>query len=148
VRGVVLRKLDARICELGIDDDRALLGSSDQTLQTLLREYMGEWLDPSLSDASGLLNRIRISAELPFPDEVFADYQEIVFDSAGQFAEKADRFLEDEDRRSGFAEAMRQVVIEQFSYRPTMDRFLRAMGDYLNQASNTVGRVRASENGK
>jgi hypothetical protein len=134
LRGRTLRRLEGRIRELGITRQRELFENPDTTLQTLLHEYIGEslqWLSP---DDDGLLNGIRLSAELPFPDEVFPHFHEIVFDSAERFARTADAFLADDAKRRTITEEMRQVVIEHFSYPPTIDRFLHAMAEYLREA--------------
>jgi hypothetical protein len=134
LRGRALRRLEARIRELGITRTRDVLGSDDPTVRTLLQEYIGESLQWLRLDDEGVLWGIQLSAELLFPDEVFPHFHEIVFDSAEGFARTADAFLADDARRRAVTEEMRQVVIEHFSYRPAIDRFLHAMADYLRGA--------------
>ncbi len=133
LKGITLQELDNRIRELGLGTTRDLLESRDEELQRLMRAFFGEWLaqiDPNTMDT---LNEIRISAELVHPEEVFHDFGRILFDSASQFAEKADYFLSNEAGRRAIAADMRQVVIDHFGYRAAMDRFLRAMATYLRE---------------
>jgi len=136
LKGRLLRRLAERIKELEITNTRELLESSDDILQTLLHEYAGEWLQSVNPDKDDLLGQLTIAAELPAPDEVFPHFREIVFDSAPTFVAAADRFLEDESRRRFLIEEMRDVVIKRFSYQAAMDQFLRAMADYLLEASS------------
>lgn len=135
LRGKTLRRLALRITELGVDSNVSLANHTDPTLYDLLRAYRGEWLERIDADEGDLLNNILMAAELVHPEEVFPRFDEILFNSAEQFARHADRFLADEAYRSGIADEMRQVVIEHFSYRSTMEQFLRAMTDYLTQAA-------------
>ncbi len=135
VRGLLLRRLDNRIRELGIGTTSELLASSDDILNALLKEYLGEWLtriDPREND---LLNQIRSAAEPLQAEEVFPHLNAILFDSAATFAEKADRFIDDREARRTIVDEMRRVVVDRFSYRPTMNRFLHAMSWYLRNAA-------------
>ena len=135
LRGKTLRKLDARICELKICNTGELLGHKDDSLRTLLASYVGEWLERGDHYTFDLLTNIHISAELLQPDEAFTDFEEILFDSAERFAEVADHFLTVDAHRREVADRMRQVVIERFSYRSTVDQFLQAMSSYLQTAA-------------
>jgi hypothetical protein len=135
LRGRTLRQLDQRIRELGLSTTDALLACGDASLQALLRAYLGDRFEDLGRDPYDRLSLIRVNAELLYPDEVFPDFREIVFDSADEFACVAERFLADDSRRLEIAERMRQVVIDRFSYRSTMDQFLRAMGTYLHEAA-------------
>lgn len=135
LRGKTLRKLDARISELKIRNTGELLGHRDDSLRTLLASYVGDWLERGDHYTFDLLTNIHISAELLQPDEAFTDFEEILFDSAERFAEVADHFLTDDAHRRGVADRMRQIVIERFSYRSTVDQFLRAMSSYLQTAA-------------
>jgi hypothetical protein len=103
-----------------------LLDVVDPNIQSLLDEFLGLYrrgIDPNDKD---LIVNIRSSAGLLQSGEAFPHFDEIVFDSAGNFAEKADRFLEDADRRLEIAAQMRTTVIERFSYESTMNEFLHA----------------------
>lgn len=134
LRGRTIRKLDARIRELGIANTRELLGSADTALQTLVRDFFRDQpqrIDPNTEE---LFNNFQILAEFLHPQEVFPNFSEILFDSESEFVQKADMFLANGPRRREIIDEMRQVVIEHFGYRPTMDRFLRAMADYLREA--------------
>ncbi|MCH7839660.1 MAG: glycosyltransferase family 1 protein [Planctomycetes bacterium] len=134
LRGKTLRLLDTRIDELGLTSTRELMECADEKLQTLLKGYF-EWLDRADPDAPDLFVGLRLAAELLQSDEVFPRFKEIVFDSADEFAVVAERFLADGSLRRDVADEMRQAVLEHFSYRPEMDRFLRAMAKYLKEAS-------------
>lgn len=132
LKGRVLRKLDQRIRELKLSDTQALLACDDPTLRSMLREFMGVWLDNAESATTDLVDGIHATAESRYPDEVFPRFEEIVFDSAKSFAAAADRYLSDEPARRSLVDEMRDVVLRDFSYQPTMNRFLRAMATYLN----------------
>ena len=136
LRGRLLRRLDARIDELGVTTTRALLENDDPELQALLTAYYGEWLPLVDRDSEEFFHAIRVPAEEVYPDEVFPRFEEILFDSREKFAAKADRFLACEADRREIAGEMRRIVIERFSYQAAMDRFLRAMATYLADTSN------------
>ncbi|MFQ5493864.1 MAG: hypothetical protein ACE5EX_00635 [Phycisphaerae bacterium] len=134
-QGLVLRKLTGRMAELGITRTLELLDTTDTTLRGLLEEYLGPWLATVDRNTEDLINNVRILAELQHPDEVFPDFDDILFDSASGFAAAADRFLADEELRRNHVDSMRTIVIEKFSYRAEMKRFLQAMADYLREAA-------------
>jgi hypothetical protein len=135
LRGTTLRRLEARVQELRIASTNELLGCSDAELQTLLRGYLGDSIRTVDHHKYDLLGQVRMNAELLYPDEVFPDFREIVFDSAEEFAAAAERFLADEPCRRAIADRMHNVVVERFSYRSTMDHFLRSMAAYLAEIS-------------
>ena len=135
VRGRALRQLQKRIGELGIGDPHTLLRSDDEQIHRQLGAFLQGWSEASVQNPEGLWQLIFISGELEFPDEAFPHYDEILFDSSERFAEIADRFIEDEPLRRNRIDEMRDVVIEQFSYQPTVDRFLHAMADYLRKVN-------------
>ena len=137
-QGRVLRELNARITALGIDNLAALQRCDDVGLRRLLLAYVGPWLRHGARSAVDLYTLIRVNAELLHPDEVFPDFPAIVFDSQADLAAKADAFLTDDDARQGVAKRMRQVVIESFSYRATMDQFLHRMAKYLRDQVGAV----------
>jgi len=137
LRGKILRRLTARIKELGVGDTPALLAHGDAELRTLLHDYVGERLSRAGQFSFDLLTQLRVNAERTYPDEAFGDLPEILFDSAEQFAALADRFILDAPARRALTQRMRAAVIEHFSYRPTMKRFLRAMADYLHAAARS-----------
>ncbi|MHC5035453.1 MAG: CgeB family protein, partial [Planctomycetota bacterium] len=134
LQGMTLRRIDNRIGELGLRSTDELFDSRDESLQSLMREYFGEWLEQVGRKEHDTFSEVRIAAELPHPEEVFTGFRRILFDSASQFAEKADHFLGNEPARRAIADEMRGVVVERFSYRAAMDRFLRAMAGYLTGA--------------
>jgi len=135
-RGTTLRRLKGRIGELGITTTDELLLSGDGGLRRLLHDYLGDSLTVVDHHKYDLLTQIRVNAELLYPDEVFRHFPEIVFDSADDFAAAAERFLNDEPRRSAVARQMHNVVVERFNYRSTVDHFLRSMAAYLRQANS------------
>ncbi len=135
LRGQTLRRLETRINELGIKTTEQLLNHADTEMKRLVRDYLGEALTIVDHHKYDLLNQIRLSAELPYPDEVFPDFRNVVFDSAEEFDLAADRFLADEPRRREIARQMHEVVVQRFSYRSTMDHFLRSMAAYLREVS-------------
>ncbi len=137
LKGTTLRRLDARITQLEIRSTDHLLQHDDPELQGLLRDYLGVWLGKMDHHKYDLVSNIRLNAELPYPDEVFPDFRDVVFDSEEEFATRAERFLADSGTRMAIAERMRQVVVDRFSYTATMVQFLHAMAAYLQQTAST-----------
>jgi hypothetical protein len=131
VRGLLLRQLDDCIRELGIATTPELLACRDETLAALLKEHQGEWLNRLDPNENDLLGQIQAAAEPLQAEEVFPHLREILFDSPESFAKKADRFVADDQARRTITQDMRGVVVDRFSYRVTMDRFLHAMAWYL-----------------
>ena len=138
VRGRALRRLDARIRSLGIESTAQLAASRDEELGRLLAEYLGRWHGHIDTSNNTVLNDIRIAAEMLHPDEIFSDFEDILFDSPGEFATAAERFLSDDARRTAVAQRMRTVVLDRLTYRPTMDRFLESMARYLSGAEQAA----------
>jgi hypothetical protein len=135
LRGRTLRKLTNRVRELGIDSTESLLVSHDATLDGLLQEFYGEHLDHMTSHYPNLFDVLSVTAEMLYPDEVFDNFERIGFDSPDSFVRRADAYLADENLRADTASAMREQVVEHFSYQPAMRRFLEAMTTYLQQAA-------------
>ncbi len=135
VLGKTLRAMVGRACELGLGDTRALVDCRDGRLRSLLSDYFGEGLAHVDPDELDWLRILQVQAELEYPDELFPRFQDVVFDSAEEFAQRAELFLDDGSARESLAREMRAVVLDKLSYRATMDRFLRAMGDYLKSVS-------------
>jgi hypothetical protein len=135
MRGKAMRLLDARIRELGITSTRELLAHSDTRLKELLQAYVGYWLGRMDHERYDLLQSIQANAELLSPDEAFADFPSILFDSREEFAARAEAFLADPGRRAVIAARMRQTVLENFSYQAAMTHFLEQMDQYLRSAT-------------
>ncbi len=131
MKGKILKPLVARIDELTVGSTDELLTHSDEQIQRQLREYIGERLNRIDHHREDLLTHLRINAELAYADEVFPDLAAILFDSAGQFEERVERFLADARNRRAIASRMREAVLEHYSYKPTMRQFFEAMTDYL-----------------
>lgn len=131
VHGRAYRKLDQRIRELDISTTRELLACPDAEVQQFLTEALGVWRERIDPDDDTALANIGIVAELVHPDEVFNDFNDVLFDSAAEFASKADHFLAGAAHRRTKAQEMREVVIKNYGYRPAMDHFLRTMAAYL-----------------
>ena len=103
--------------------------------EKLLRAAIGPWLRRMDHQRYNLLHLIQANAELLSPDEAFEDFPAILFDSAEQFAGLAELFLSNEPGRRAVTYRMRRVVVENFSYQPTMQRFLQEMAAYLKSAA-------------
>lgn len=131
VTGRTLRSLMARIDELHIPDSAALLASNDQAIRDGLTTVLGPWLALMGREGMDILEYLRVTAEIPFPDELFPHFGEIVFDSFKSLAGAADRFIDDDSLRSDMAAEMRTVIVRELAYQPTMKRFLAWMRDYL-----------------
>ena len=131
LRGFAYKRLAARMQELKLATTPALLQSPDPELRRLLRLCMGPDVQLMNDGRADLHSLIPLLAELPFCDEVFPDFEEITFDSADEFVTAADRYINDEPARRTKAATMREVVLQHFSYIPTVNRFLHAIRDYL-----------------
>ena len=131
VRGRTLRRLDERIRELDIESTSRLVQSDDEELQRLLSEYFARWPDQLDTSDNYVLHDIQVAAEMLHPDEIFPEFEDILFASTSEFEAQAERFLSDDAGRTGVAHQMRNVVLDRLTYRPTMDRFLRSMASYL-----------------
>lgn len=134
VRGRTLRAMVGRACELGLRDTRALVDCRDDRLRSLMSDYFGEGLVHVDPDELDWLRILQVQAELEYPDELFPRFGDVVFDSAEEFAQRVELFLNDAAARESLACEMRTVVLDKLSYRATMERFLRAMADYLKSA--------------
>lgn len=132
-RGKLLHRLTQRIEELNITDSFAILNHHDFLLRALMREFFGKWLSSIDPNELDVVNGMKIAAELHYPDQVFAQFDQIAFDSEFTFQKLADRHLNDDALRKQITQDMRDVVIKRFSYRSSMERFLRSMSDYLRK---------------
>lgn len=128
--------LDRRMRDLGIQDSKTLLVHDDAEIRNHLGLIMGPFLDGGDHDAFDVAEWIRSAAELPQPDQVFEEFENIVFDSPQQFAARADFFLQSDAAREEVAAGMRQVVVDRFSYRATVSEFLEKMCDHLVGAAS------------
>lgn len=135
LRGKAMRRLDEKVHELGITSTRALLAHPDPELKELLQSYVGYWLGRMDHERYDLLQTIQSNAELVSPDEAFADFSSILFDSAADFETRAEGFLADTTQRAAIADRMRQAVLNNFSYPATMTHFLGQMAHYLRSAA-------------
>lgn len=128
----VLSRLEA-VGAAGLDDPRA---AADTELQSALREYerqTGNTWDPS---DEHYLTTLRIAAEQPAAGEVFPEFCTVLFNSADEFADRAEHFLTHASLRRSVADRMRRIVLERFTYERTMERFLHFMRDYLAQLAS------------
>jgi len=133
--GPLIRRIRERIHELRISTTHELLDHPDEALRRMLREHRGEWVERLRPEDCPLLVGTIAAAELTHPLDVFPRFREILFDSAESFAQRAERFIENQVLRRDIAEEMRGVVIQHYSYRSYLDRFLRAMAGYLKEVA-------------
>ena len=137
LRAPLLRQLLSRVDELGITDTRSLLTSDDAALQSAVAAYFEQWsahLDPN--DAE-LLMHLRVAGEWEYAEEVFPEFEAIIFDSPTEFEERAELYLGDDTLRTQRTKQLRQVVLDRFTYRATMQQLLTAMRDYLRSSTNS-----------
>ncbi|MCO6435670.1 MAG: glycosyltransferase family 1 protein [Phycisphaerae bacterium] len=128
-----LRQLAARLDALNLHTMRDVLACEDGELWENLRTFCGRGLDDVDPGDDYIVANLRMAAELPYPDEAFPGFADLVFDSAEEFERVAERFLEGEALRQEIVHRMREVVIERFSYKAQMGKFLEEMGKYLRQ---------------
>jgi len=131
VTGRTLRSLVERIESLGIRDDAALRTTTDERIRSGLSDVLGPWLEHFTNRGRTLIDYLCFAAEVRYPDELFPRFPQIVFDSSDSFANTANRFIDDDMLRADITREMRTVVVRELSYRPTMNRFLTWMRDYL-----------------
>jgi len=131
VTGRRLRALIRRIEELDLADTHALFECEDESVRLGLQVVLGPWLESMRDAGEDAVEYLRVTAELPFPDEMFPCFDEITFDSAASFEAAADRFIDDTRSRETLAQDMRAVVVRELAYQPTMKRFLSWMRNYL-----------------
>lgn len=127
LQGKALRELEAECREQSLRTSREILDCPDENVQRLLRTCYGKWTDAIDRGDEFFSRTLRIACEQDYPDEVFPDFEQITFDSAEEFAQRAARFLQDENARRKTVDSMRKVVANRFSYRAEMARFLREM---------------------
>jgi len=136
LRGSALKQLGQRIIELGLNATTDILNSPDDRVQSLLRAAFGqhlEWLDPH---EPSLPHNLICCAETEAAADAFPRLHEILFDSDSEFRQMAERFLTDEPLCRSIADEMHQIVVDRFSYRAAMNRFLHAMRDFLIERSS------------
>jgi len=138
LRGRLLRDLIRRVDELGVDSTAELLHHGDVQLRDALAAYLDDGETEAFAGKLDVLQQLRMAAEVRFPDEEFSAFEQIVFTDSVSFEACADRFLNDADLRTHIAQQMRAVVVERYSYRAALERFVRAMTDYLHELVTEV----------
>lgn len=122
----------------------ALLAAGDPELIARFIE-VGRSIGRAAAEAEVIYQFLRFNPSWDYPAEVFADFDQIVFDSRDSFFAAAGRFSADAALRERVAAEMRARVIERYSYRSVMERFLRFHADYL--ASSAVMTERGAQAG-
>ncbi len=135
-KGKTLRQLILRMQTLKIHCTQDLFNTNDDCVKELLSDYLLEPFDWVKQKQQDVFTNLQIASELDHPDEVFPRFNEIVFNSPEEFARLADQYLFDNSQRQELSTEMRQVVLDRFSYRATMHRFLHAMKDYLREVAS------------
>ncbi|MBI1825708.1 MAG: glycosyltransferase family 1 protein [Planctomycetes bacterium] len=136
LRGTTLRRAWHRMSELGVQNNDQLHSSKDSQLWSLISEYLGIPNPRDVDLGVQLYSYIQVATEHPHPDELFPQFGDITFDSAGEFEAKAHAFLSSDERRAEIASAMRKIVVDRLSYRAAMDRFLKGMANYLRKTAS------------
>ncbi len=134
--GPALRELMDLIEEHRIaapDDLKALADvQSKQRILARLR-LIGE--DARTIGPEWIENR-RLTAQADFIDERVPHFEDILFASPGEFAEKAERFLADDGLRTRLASEMRAVLVEHYSYDARMAEMLLFVRDGFRVEAN------------
>ncbi|UCE60075.1 MAG: hypothetical protein JSU63_21855 [Phycisphaerales bacterium] len=128
-----------RLCERDLSSAAEVLGCGDEGL---ISEFRTLGQESGLADEAGLnemFMTMLVNAQTDHPDEVFPRFTELVFRDEASFAAAADAFLADADERRSFAEQMRRVVIERYSYETAMRRFLTFARDYFVALAHDSG---------
>lgn len=133
--GAAYRRLAALIRERSILSNAALFEIQNPEIQHLLRLCLGAHAAILRDDPMDLTRLIPVMADETYAQESFPGFEEIAFDTPGEWAAAADRFLGDEHARRSRTDAMRDVVLARFAYRPTIERFLHALRDHLVRAA-------------
>jgi hypothetical protein len=127
LRGRTIREIMMLADRLKVTSTNQLLQSTDTRLHELLLDFTCGRSAQWRSESVDLFQYLQTASELPYPDEVFQDFESITFDSPQDCSGKIGYFLADEIRRRSIATAMRSVVIRTFDYRSTLQRFLQGM---------------------
>lgn len=135
-QSAVMQPILARAAEIGVTTLGEPAARADRTLQEALVAYeeeTGQHPDP---DDDMSLAYLRIAARDPCAGSVFPGFERLVFDDAVSFRRTADYFLDNAGERRSVASQMRQVVLERFSYKDTMRRFLDGHRRYLKASAS------------
>ncbi len=130
LKGITLRKMCQRLHTLGLDSTEKLYAEQD----TELRELMATYFDMPIGTLPRVtvpLSTLQHRLEVSYPDEMFPQFREIVFDSPDSFAQMANRFIDEVATRDQITHTFREVVVNHFSYRASVSTFLNAMATYL-----------------
>jgi len=139
LRGRQIRTLVDRMRELDITTTDAFLSCRDRTITESFSALYGSLESHARSRWPNVCDLMYIAGESTYPDEVFDDFDRIVFDSAETLAARADGFLHDDAQRATIVAAMREVVVDRFSYRSTMSRLLEGMAAHMRRAAEWEG---------
>jgi hypothetical protein len=135
-RDARLPRLVAEIRRRNLASAAELLSSRDGSLSALFHEVRAS-VGYSEREAEEAFRFALNDACLDYPNEVFQGFEEIVFDSAETFAEKAERFLKNGPLRQRIVNDLRAVVMDRYSCRATMKKFLHHARDYFGQLVST-----------
>lgn len=120
-----------RIKQRGLTSGAALLRCGDEVLVRAFLDYHG--LHKMAGDQADVaLCRVLQSERANYAAEVFPRFGEISFSSEASFSRAADRFLANPSLRQATADAMRQIVLNRYTYQSTMASFLEFARGYLN----------------
>jgi hypothetical protein len=124
-----LTRLHDTIQRRGFKSAAELLAQGDQTLIRHFRTFQARTAHSTNRDDETFY-LIQIDMAYKAAEDIFPDFDAITFDDADTFAQRAEHFLADPDRRSRIAGDMRRRVVQSFSYEATIRRFLEFARDY------------------
>lgn len=129
-RNPVFVGLSAAIRAQGLEGGDEVLQRGDEPLATAFRDALRD-LGLTQRDAEAMFQLLSRRDRLDYPAEIFPRFSLIRFTEYDSFATAADRFLQDSILRQSIAEEMRRVVLERFTYKATMRRFLQFIAEYF-----------------
>jgi hypothetical protein len=123
--GAAARRASALLAEHGIESAAALRGLPSQAIREQIEAALAAvGFAADVFEPRDVAN-LRDKAGEEYASEVVPHYDEISFESPAEFAARAETFLTAEDRRSRCAAAMRQALIQRYSYDARMAEMLR-----------------------
>ncbi len=143
--GPMLRELASLLDRHSVDSAAALASLPDQEAGLKINTALLRFGEDPRAICPRFVESRRQSANDDFIDEKMPGFEELLFSSAVDFEDKAERFLADAALRTKFATTMRQVLLKGYSYEARMAEMLLFLRDgFLAEAKLQPSPARAS----
>lgn len=131
--GAVLREIELLLDESGVGSWAELRAHPNAQRRRRIEELFKEWRADVRALGKPCIDVIRQHAVAPAAGEVIPQFKEIAFNSAADFAAKAEAFLREPARRRLIAGVMRQAVFEKFSYDARMRELIQFLKEGIQK---------------